>query len=229
MELYPNGLKDGKYCPNCDTEQFPDTDFCHRCGQKHTDIKRPLWSFFMEFLDAILNIDTKFLRAIIPFLFKPGYLTRVYVEGKRTTYFPPLRIYLLVMLIFSVGMGVVLNQIKEQKLDDRKTKNTLFIKMNFVYQELKNNENLYKPASYIITAGKKFNITGTDFATLTPEEIITKYDYTGFWEKVIVTQIVKAHQNLTQFIFDLLVSKLLWLNFLMVFVVAFILKLFLYS
>lgn len=261
MQLHRNGLKEGIYCPNCDNEQFPKTNFCHHCGQKHTDIKRPFWSFFKEFLDTNFNFDSKILRTVVPFLFKPGYLTRLYVEGKRTEYFPPLRIYLFIMVFFFIGVGFVLKQIKEKKLDETNKKKALFIKMDSVYNDvnvkfekeknlfqnkeqkdtikkilldaidnhrdkkLKNDKNLYKSGSNISFGGKKIKVTDVDMATLTPEEIIKKYKYTDFWDKMLVTQVVKTNRNPTEVITDFLTSKLWWLNLLMIPIVAFILKL----
>ena len=261
MELHKNGLKEGIYCPNCDNEQFPKTNFCHHCGQKHTDIKRPFWSFFKEFLDTNFNFDSKILRTIVPFLFRPGYLTRLYVEGKRTTHFPPLRIYLFVMVFFFVGMGVILKKIKEEKLDEGMKKKALFIKMDSVYNDVnakfdkkptifqnqeqkdtvkkmvldaidnhrekkfKKDTNFYKKGSNINIIGKKFNITDVEMATLTPEQVIKKRKVTDFWEKLVITQIMKAGQNPADGISDFLTSKLWWLNLLMIPVAAFILKL----
>ena len=261
MELHQNGLKDGIYCPNCDNEQLPENHFCHHCGQKHTDIKRPFWSFFKEFLDTNFNFDSKILRTIVPFLFKPGYLTRLYVEGKRTQYFPPLRIYLFVMVLFFIGMGVILKKIKEEKLDERSKQQALFIKMDSVYNDvnakfdkktnlfqtkeqkdtvkkiilqaidshrnkaLNKDKKLYKNGSNISIGKKKIKVTDADMATLTPEQVIKKYEYTDFWEKMMVTQVMKVNQNPGEVISDFLTSKLWWLNLLMIPVVAFILKL----
>lgn len=278
MLLHKNGLKEGIYCPNCENEQLPENHFCHHCGQKHTDIKRPFWSFFKEFLDTNFNFDSKILRTIFPFLFKPGYLTRLYVEGKRTQYFPPLRIYLFVMVFFFIGVGFVLKQIKEQKLDEKMKKKALYIKMDSVYNDVNakfdKNPTLFqtnqqkdtikkillnaidnhrdtkeiqrkrgtklergdtlkretkrktKSGENSITFGKKkIKMTDIDIATLTPEEIIKKYKYTDFWDKLLVTQVVKAAQNPADGISDFLTSKLWWLNLLMIPMVAFILKL----
>ncbi len=274
MELHKNGLKNGIYCPNCDTEQLPKNNFCHHCGQKHTDIKRPFWSFFKEFLDTNFNFDSKILRTILPFLFRPGYLTRLYVEGKRTTYFPPLRIYLFVMVFFFIGVGFVLKQIKEKKLDERMKKKVLFIKMDSVYNDvnakfdkkpdlfqtnqqkdtvkkivldaidnhrdkkkekrikgrkLEKGDTLTKEntssGANISFGGRKIKVTDVEMATLTPEEVIKKYKYTDFWDKLIVTQVMKTNQNPTEVMSDFLTSKLWWLNLLMIPIVAFILKL----
>ncbi len=274
MELHKNGLKDGIYCPNCEKEQLPKNHFCHHCGQKHTDIKRPFWSFFKEFLDTNFNFDSKILRTILPFLFRPGYLTRLYVEGKRTTYFPPLRIYLFVMVFFFIGVGFVLKQIKEQKLDERMKKKALFIKMDSVYNDVNakfdKNPTLFQTNKQKDTAkkivldaidnhrdnkkikrkrgrklergytlkretnsgendfsfgGKKIKLTDMDMATLTPEEVIKKYKYTDFWDKLLVTQAMKMNQNPAEVMSDFLTSKLWWLNLLMLPIVAFILKL----
>ena len=49
-----------------------------------------------------LSLDTALPRSVFNLLFKPGRLTQLYLEGKRASYVPPLRMYLVVSLIFFV-------------------------------------------------------------------------------------------------------------------------------
>lgn len=74
-------------------------DFCWRCGQEAADFHRPLRSLASDFLDNVLNLDTKLLRTIRPLLFQPGRLTREYLAGRRAPYVRPLKLYLLAALL----------------------------------------------------------------------------------------------------------------------------------
>jgi hypothetical protein len=48
----------------------------------------------------IVNLDSRIFRSVPPFLFKPGFLTREYLAGKRKKYMSPFRLYLLLSLLF---------------------------------------------------------------------------------------------------------------------------------
>jgi len=52
-----------------------------------------------EVFDTI-NIDRKMLRSFIPFIVKPGFLAKEHIEGRRKSYTSPMRLYLLMSLVF---------------------------------------------------------------------------------------------------------------------------------
>ncbi|CAN5248181.1 DUF3667 domain-containing protein [soil metagenome] len=71
--------------------------FCHQCGQT-AHIHRSLLHLVEELLHGLLHFETKAWRTIPLLLFRPGKLTRDYIDGKRTRYVSPLA--LLLFLIF---------------------------------------------------------------------------------------------------------------------------------
>lgn len=73
--------------------------FCSRCGQEAADFHRPLRSFVSDFVENVLNLDSKLLRTLGPLLFMPGRLTREYLAGRRASYVRPLKLYLLAALL----------------------------------------------------------------------------------------------------------------------------------
>ncbi|MBH9553023.1 DUF3667 domain-containing protein [Inhella gelatinilytica] len=76
--------------------------FCHRCGQK-AHLHHSLWHMAEEFLHGLLHFETKAWRTLPALLFRPGVLTRNYLDGKRTRYVSPLALYLfLVFVLFMV-------------------------------------------------------------------------------------------------------------------------------
>ena len=86
-------------CLNCDAPA-PES-FCSRCGQSTRERRAPFRTLVREVLDH-LSLDTALPRSVFNLLFKPGRLTRLYLEGKRASYVPPLRMYLVISLIFFV-------------------------------------------------------------------------------------------------------------------------------
>jgi hypothetical protein len=95
-------------CLNCGTELVG--DFCHACGQ-HAHVHRTLSAFFHDFLHGVLHFEGKIWRTLPLLAWKPGELTRRYVEGQRASFISPIALFLFsVFLMFAAvsllgGMG----------------------------------------------------------------------------------------------------------------------------
>lgn len=86
-------------CSNCGT--VLKGPVCHSCGQDSDNFHRPIWSLFWEVLDGLMfSIDGKLWRTLPKLLFRPGYLTRHYLEGVRARYVQPFRLLLVASIIF---------------------------------------------------------------------------------------------------------------------------------
>jgi hypothetical protein len=92
-------------CLNCGEKLLG--PYCSQCGQPFADLRRPLRELAANFFEDVLNLDSRLLRAIGPLLLRPGFLTREYLAGHRARYSPPLRLFLIVTVIF-VGLTAVL-------------------------------------------------------------------------------------------------------------------------
>ena len=86
-----------KYCQNCGHEGSG--TYCSNCGQSFTELNRPIRNIISEVLD-VFDLDQRIFHSIGPFLFKPGFLAREYLLGRRKKYMSPFRLYLLLSLIF---------------------------------------------------------------------------------------------------------------------------------
>lgn len=87
-------------CTNCGANLAG--AYCHACGQS-AHIHRSLLHMFEEVLHGIFHFDTKAWRTIPALIFKPGHLTKHYIQGKRTSFVSPLALFLfLIFLMFFV-------------------------------------------------------------------------------------------------------------------------------
>ncbi|HEX8957895.1 MAG TPA: DUF3667 domain-containing protein [Burkholderiaceae bacterium] len=88
-------------CANCQT---PLTGpFCRMCGQQ-AHVHRSLLHLVEEFLHGVFHFEAKGWRTIPLLIFKPGILTRRYIDGRRKTYVSPLALFLfMVFLMFFVA------------------------------------------------------------------------------------------------------------------------------
>ncbi len=90
-------------CMNCGTVlRGP---YCHVCGQKDDDYRRPFMSLSNEFMSDNFQWDSRILRSLIPFVLMPGTLTRAFLQGRRGVYVTPLRLYVVISLIFFVTLA----------------------------------------------------------------------------------------------------------------------------
>lgn len=74
--------------------------YCSNCGQVAVDYRRSFRHVIADVADSFLNWDSKFVKTIGLLLIFPGWLTNQFVAGKRTRYLHPLRLYLLVSVVF---------------------------------------------------------------------------------------------------------------------------------
>ena len=88
-------------CLNCGTPLSG--DYCHACGQK-AHIHRTLSAFFHDFLHGVLHFEGKIWNMLPMLAWKPGELTRRYIDGERARYVSPVALFLFsVFLMFAVG------------------------------------------------------------------------------------------------------------------------------
>ncbi len=74
--------------------------YCHVCGQENTEPKETFWHMFTHFFYDITHFDGSFFVSLKDLLFKPGFLSREYVLGRRKRYLHPVRMYVFTSAVF---------------------------------------------------------------------------------------------------------------------------------
>jgi hypothetical protein len=98
LTLAAKKLAGSDQCLNCGTGlKGP---FCYFCGQPDRNFMRFFPALLRDMMEDLLDLDSRFLRTVKPLLFKPGRLTRDYMEGRRFRYVPPMRLYILSSIVF---------------------------------------------------------------------------------------------------------------------------------
>ncbi len=100
-------LKKSENCLNCETP-LNGENFCPNCGQKNDATKLTLKHFFTETISNLFAFDGRFFSTLKNLFMHPGKVPKEYVKGKRTKYMNPVRIYFLTSVVL---LGVV--QIKD--------------------------------------------------------------------------------------------------------------------
>lgn len=87
-------------CLNCGTPLIG--SHCHNCGQT-AHVHRTLGAFFHDLLHGVFHFEGKVWRTLPMLVFRPGKLTREYIDGRRASYVSPLALFLFsVFIMFAV-------------------------------------------------------------------------------------------------------------------------------
>lgn len=87
-------------CLNCYHPLDRSDQYCPNCSQLNSTKKLTFNDFFNEFFAGIFAYDSRFYRTLRVLLFKPGKISKDYIEGKRVRYANPYRFYLSASIIF---------------------------------------------------------------------------------------------------------------------------------
>ena len=95
-------------CANCGAHVTG--KYCGNCGQKLA-IHRTLSALGHDLIHGVLHLDGKLSRTLPLLTFKPGRLTRRYIEGERASFVSPMSMFLFsvfaMLAVFQlVGIGV---------------------------------------------------------------------------------------------------------------------------
>ena len=102
-------VQSGVPCANCGT--VVEDRFCTTCGQLASDFHRPVWDLVMSSLADTFALDGRLWRSLPLLLFRPGRMTRNYLDGKRARYMPPFRMFLLTSVIFFLSLFTLGDQL----------------------------------------------------------------------------------------------------------------------
>lgn len=97
----------GQPCQNCGT--LVSQRYCPNCGQLAASFHRPLWNLIGESITDTFAIDGRAARTLPMLMFRPGRVTRNYIDGKRARYVPPFRLLLLSSLVFFFAFFAVMS------------------------------------------------------------------------------------------------------------------------
>ena len=86
-------------CKNCDQLFEMGFQFCPHCGQKTND-DLTIGVLFYNTISNYFSFDARFFKSFLPLMFKPGYLAKKFLEGKRLLYLHPAQMYLFISVIF---------------------------------------------------------------------------------------------------------------------------------
>ena len=103
-------------CENCGNEVTQ--RFCGACGQRREPPVHSLWHFSRVATEDLTHADSRLWRTLAALLFKPGRLTAEFLAGRRARYLPPVRLYLVLSVLFFLVAGAVGTRFAVVQFDD---------------------------------------------------------------------------------------------------------------
>lgn len=224
-----------KSCINCNKELNDSDKFCPECGQSTTN-KLNLNILFSDLIGNYLSFDARFFKTIIPLLFKPGFIAKAFIDGKRNTYLHPGKIYLFISVLFFFFLSIKTSSFRSEMNDS-------------VYEGLTENihisdsllsDSLLTDSTSILSLNStqltdsasifSFNSSQNSFSSFSNSESLTN-NYETYLESdnVMIRQIGKILNKKGQNMFDVFFGMLSIAIFLLVPVYAFFLKLLFYK
>ena len=98
----------GARCDNCGA--VVSGRYCAACGQRVEPPLHSLWHFTKTATEDLTHADSRLWRTLGALLFRPGYLTREFLVGRRACYLPPVRLYLVISVLFFLWASATHNQ-----------------------------------------------------------------------------------------------------------------------
>ncbi len=91
-------LRHEKNCLNCGATV--EDRYCSHCGQENIVVKESFGHLFRHFFEDVTHYDSKFFITIKDLAFKPGFLTKEYLSGRRASYLHPIRMYVFISFLY---------------------------------------------------------------------------------------------------------------------------------
>jgi hypothetical protein len=85
-------------CFNCSAPL--DGRFCACCGQAADSHVPSVVQFVHQTVESLTHADSRLWRTLALLWFKPGQLTLEFMEGRRASFLPPVKLYFVFSVIF---------------------------------------------------------------------------------------------------------------------------------
>src|SRR3977135_3735924 len=107
-------------CENCGAALAQ--RYCGACGPRAQRPRRqpPVHSlrhFAQLATEDLTHADSRLWRTLAALLFKPGYLTREFLAGRRARYLPPVRLYLGLSVVFFIWISATQQHLSVVQID----------------------------------------------------------------------------------------------------------------
>ena len=90
-------------CLNCGAQLTG--PYCHECGQ-HAHVHKTLTAFFHDLAHGVFHLEGKLWNTIPMLVWRPGQLTRRYIDGQRARFVSPIALFLFCVFFMFAVVGM---------------------------------------------------------------------------------------------------------------------------
>lgn len=168
-------------CRNCYHPLDISDKYCPNCSQLNSTKKLAFNDFFNEFFAGILAYDSRFYRTLGILLFKPGKISKDYIEGKRVRYANPYRFYLSASIIFFLIWSFTHGIESPVNIDSKATTEELREADSIIAQQ-----RIENPELDLVLPAQRINTSASENITYIPEAALDTMSFserfTTRWE-----------------------------------------------
>ena len=208
------------HCLNCKHPLKEEDNFCPNCGQENKPTKIYFKHLLLDFFGDYFTFDSKLIRSLKPLLFQPGKMTKEYLNGKRVSFIPPLRMFIFLSIIFllilsydpiiqnfGTDSGEIVDALAEEPVPaaaDTIATDTIKSEKDSVDDvlnkrlEILSDTSLVKGSKFAVTLDEEYSISRfKELADKYPPEVVADSlnDDGGNFTKLIIKQSVKIYKG----------------------------------
>jgi len=86
-------------------------EYCHHCGQREGRGDLQFADAAGDVLGDVVRWDSRLWRTLFPLVFRPGFLTAEFIEGRRARYLPPFRLYIIISFLMFLVLSLLARDI----------------------------------------------------------------------------------------------------------------------
>lgn len=143
--------KEEHECPTCGTHF--EGNYCPRCGQSSRIGRYSFKNAFLLFLDVWGLGNRGMFRTLRDLILRPGYMIRDYLQGMQMAYFPPFKMFFL-LIAFSMLVNTGLNIKMENRMEKQQKEYTENINRT-IYGSFGLEDKEYNQSKEALEANKK--------------------------------------------------------------------------
>ena|GEM_PF-1586264 len=232
------------YCTNCGKVLQPEDNFCPHCGQENDNKRQSFGGVMSDLIQGFLSIDSRLRDSIPALLFRPAFLTKEYLRGKRQSYLDPVRMFIAIVVIYFLIASIGHDNEKDNNGNIKKDSTSLSINSETdsiqIIQEGPLKFSVFENDSSVVVADSLSELNDEleiDEKHYSQIRAMVKSGITDtrkimdslnientFWNRFYYGEVVKFAKTDFNDLKDYFVSKLPWIIFFMMPVFAFILK-----
>lgn len=99
-------------CPNCNKKQKKSFKYCPKCGQRNTSHRVSFNVLIGDLFREEFHLNNKAFRSINLLFFKPGALTRAYIEGRKKSMLTPTKLFIWAGFLLIALLLPTVNQLE---------------------------------------------------------------------------------------------------------------------